>query len=109
MVERYQPASYAQTGRWLRRDNDLRAACEEAAEDIATVARGIAPVRTGAYRDSIQVIQISGMDRVGAGVEADDEAAAPIEFGNRKFPNAREVLITAANLLGFDTRDGGDE
>jgi hypothetical protein len=100
----YRP-DYRETGRWLRRDNRLREICEEGAQDIADMAELIAPIRTGAYIESIHVVQISGTDRVGAAVEADDEAAAPLEFGNKRVRIGRHVLISAALLAGFDVRD----
>jgi uncharacterized RmlC-like cupin family protein len=98
-------ANYRETGRWLRRSDELREACEEAAGDIADIAVAIAPVRTGAYVESIQVLYMSGTDRVGAGVEADDEAAAPLEFGNVRMKVGRHLLLTAALAAGFDVRD----
>lgn len=49
----------------------------EAAEAIAENARGLAPVRTGDYRDSITVEQ----DRKGTRVVAADFKAGWIEFG----------------------------
>jgi hypothetical protein len=100
----YRP-DYRATGRYLKTDTRLREVCEEAAEDIAQMAELIAPIRTGAYVESIHVLQISGTDRVGAAVEADDEAAAPLEWGNVRMRIGRHVLVSAALLAGFDVRD----
>lgn len=90
----------------MRRSEELRGACEAAADDIVDMAVAIAPIQTGAYVESIQKIQVSGTDRVGAGVEAADEAAAPVEFGNKRVKVGRHILLTAAGLVGLDVSDG---
>jgi hypothetical protein len=96
----YRP-DFRATGRWLRTSGDLRGACRAAAQDVADAARGIAPVDEGHYRASIDVVELSGLDRVGAGVEAN----APIEFGNRRTRGrGQHVLTRAAEIVGLDVR-----
>lgn len=101
---RYQPDHIA-TARFMQTGNSLQRAINAAARDIATIARAIAPVRTGEYRDSIRTISIAAGDRVSAGVEADDPAAAPLEFGNRLPFFEENVLVDAARSLGFDVTE----
>lgn len=92
---------YGATGRWLKGDADLRRVCVEAAEDIASMARTLAPVRTGNYLRSIEVETDDIHDRVGAVVRADDPAASPLEFGNARTAE-RSILVDAAEAAGFD-------
>ncbi|HVM13610.1 MAG TPA: HK97 gp10 family phage protein [Egibacteraceae bacterium] len=100
----YRP-DFRATGRWLRTSGDLRGACRAAAQDVADAARGIAPVDEGHYRASIDVVELSDLYRVGAGVEASDDAAAPIEFGNRRTRGrGQHVLTRAAEIVGLDVR-----
>ena len=94
----------AATGVWMRTSPELRAVCVAAAEDIAEHARAIAPVREGNYIRSITVVNASGIDRVGAIVEADDPAAAPLEFGNDSSGRGRHILRRAAEVAGYDVK-----
>lgn len=102
----YEPNRYS-TGRYIKHSRDLRNSCEDAAEQIATVARAIAPRRTGEYADSITVVSPADVsDRVGAGVQSDDPAAAPLEFGNQII-DERTIFTDAAVIAGFDVDFGG--
>lgn len=93
------------TGVWLRTSGDLRDACRAAARDVAEMAEAIAPIDTGDYINSIEVVEVSGIDRVGSGVEASDPAAAPIEFGNEKTRGrSYNILTRAAEIVGLDVR-----
>lgn len=102
----YEANLYA-TGQYLKRSNDLRNSCEDAAEQIAMVARLIAPRRTGEYADSIGVVSpADSNDRVGASVQSDNPAAAPLEFGNQII-DEQSVFVDAAAIAGFDVDLGG--
>lgn len=70
----------------------------DVATKLASVARGSAPVSTGAYRDGI----IAQHTKSGARVFASDEKSAWIEFGipSRGIP-AQFILRRAADALGL--------
>lgn len=98
----YRP-NIAETGRWMRTSDDLRGVCRDAAQEVADVAVAIAPIDTGAYIESIQVVEMSALDRVAAGVMADDPAAAPLEFGNTATGGrSHNILSRAAEIAGLD-------
>lgn len=78
-------------------------ATDAAAEAIAERARELAPVDSGAYRDSI-VAQKPSPKGV-ARVAATDPKAAWIEFGNSHEP-ARFVLRNAVSGLGLKFKKG---
>jgi len=92
------------TGVWMRTSVPLRDVCVQAAIDIAEHARAMAPVREGNYIRSITVVNASGIDRVGAIVEASDDAAAPLEFGNDTSGRGRHILRRAAEVAGYDVK-----
>lgn len=58
----------------------------DTADEIATKARGIAPVDTGTYRDSIQVITGHDGGEPSAAVYSDVEYAPFLEFGTSDTP-----------------------
>ena len=101
---------YADEGRWMKSDPALAAAVRLAAEDVAVEATIIVQSEafaTGALAASIDVERENWTDRVGYAVVAEDPAAAPTEFGNRRMP-AEEVvsfLVDAAENVGLDVRD----
>lgn len=66
----------------LERDEAVMVRVRRTAEQIAEEARAIAPVATGAYRDSIHVEQ----EETAAGVVADVPYAVFVEFGTSDTP-----------------------
>lgn len=110
VYERYD-ADYGATGRFLRGDAGLAAAVGLAASDAADEARIIVLAEaydTGALASSISVERSDGTDRVGYDVRADDPAAAPTQFGNRKMPASEVVtfLQDGARNVGLDIHGG---
>lgn len=90
-------------GEWLRGADDLRDACRDAAEDIAGIARTIAPRDSGTYADSIEVVDDDDVDRVGATVQATAAHSAAVEFGNTATRGrGQNVLARAAEISGLD-------
>lgn len=88
-MARYKP-NYAEVGRWLRSDRNLRGACHSEAGTIMMKAKAIAPVRTGAYRASIHLRDGRGWDgRVAIDVVAPMEYSTVVE-------KRRHVLLIAA-------------
>ncbi|MFE9865871.1 HK97 gp10 family phage protein [Streptomyces sp. NPDC005506] len=65
--------------RALTQDLTVRKAVFDTAEQGRDFARSIAPVRTGRYRDSIEVVE----DDDGADIVSDVDYAADLEYGNR--------------------------
>ena len=63
----------------LGRSPGIVAACDEAAERIADIARSTAPVKTGAYRNSITTADAPRRGRHVTEVIASDPAAVAIE------------------------------
>jgi hypothetical protein len=92
-------------GRFLRSD-ELSRAVHAAATEVRDQARTLAAVEafdTGQYRDSLAVERLDGRDRVGWAVVADDEAAAAVEFGNRRTGGrGRHILTRAAEAAGLE-------
>jgi hypothetical protein len=85
----------------LKTSTDLVSACEEAASEIANVARGMAPVATGRYAALIR----SERFRSGARVVADAPEASFVEFGSpTQGRPGRWVFRRAAESLGFKFR-----
>jgi len=80
---RYEP-DFQATARWLRTSGELQRAVHAAAEDIASRARGLAPVDTGEYLAGIIVTDEPGDDRVGSRVTATANHSAAVEFGNAR-------------------------
>lgn len=73
----------------LTRSPDAQEAVDQAAESAADHLRGIAPVHTGNYRDSVRVDRLPGWDgRAGAIVIADVDYAWAVEFVNGEHPLA---------------------
>lgn len=66
--------------------------CEQAATAAAAAARATAPVKTGAYRESIHVEKKQGKTRAWCKIVADDEKAGLIES---KTGNMRRALSKA--------------
>lgn len=91
---RYEP-DYRATGRWLRTSDELQHAVHDAAEDIATRARALAPVVTGRYRAGIVVTDDPAGDRVASQVTATAPHSVAVEFGNSRV-RAHAVLQRAA-------------
>lgn len=71
-------------------------AFEAAAAEIAQAAQDAAPVRTGAYRDGIEVQSEDG----NVSVVASDWKSAILEFGNRN-GGPLNILTGAAESLGY--------
>lgn len=69
------------------------------AETVAERARSLAPVDTGAYRDSIEAVVGSDGGDVTARVQANDFKAHWIEFGSSKDP-ALGVIRRAVEAQG---------
>ncbi|MEV1096481.1 HK97 gp10 family phage protein [Streptomyces sp. NPDC049952] len=65
--------------RSLARHEPVSKAVVDRAEQGADYARSIAPVRTGRYRDSIEVVE----DDDGADIVADVDYADDLEYGTR--------------------------
>jgi HK97 gp10 family phage protein len=76
---------------------------DEAAQAIASRARDMAPVETGAYRDGI-VVQKSNGKGV-ARVAATDQKSSWIEFGTSTEP-AQFVMRQAVESLGLSFKKG---
>lgn len=99
--------NFESTGRFLRTSAGLRQACRVGAGEIRGVARSMAPVDQGNYRESMVVLDMVPTDRVGAVLMADDPAAAPLEFGNVNTGGVgRAILSRAAEAAGFDVQAG---
>lgn len=81
----------------------VTASTDEAANAIASAARNLAPVLTGAYRDSIQVDPSNGKGV--ARVVANDQKSAWIEFGAHGEP-AHFTLRTAVESVGLKFKKG---
>lgn len=97
-MARYQP-NRESFGRMMK-SRPIRRITNRAARAGANYVRSIAPVDTGAYRDSIRVedgLSQRG-DRVASYVVADDPAAAPLEWGNERVPNPPRPL---QQMIGF--------
>ena len=102
---RYEP-NFSSMGSYLRRSRELKSVLREAAQDVEDVAVAIAPIDTGAYVSSIQVVDADLLDRQGMLVEATDAAAAPLEFGNRRTGGRGiNILSRAADIVGLEVRD----
>lgn len=79
---------------------------EKAANVIAAAARELAPVDTGAYRDSITVDKPSQKNGV-ARVVATDQKSSWIEFGNHHTNQPPQyVLRTAVEMTGHKFKKG---
>jgi hypothetical protein len=77
---------------------------KEAAEQIADIARGTAPVKSGAYVDGIEVQETKS----GARVFASDYKSAWIEFGvPSQGQPAHFNLRKAAESAGYEFRKSG--
>lgn len=101
-------ADYAATGRFMRTDAGLRRAIRTSGGEIRSAAEGIAPVLTGNYLRSLEVVDDDATDRMGAAVVSDDPAAAPLEFGNAKTDGrGQNVLTRAAEIAGFQVDRNG--
>ncbi len=81
----------------LRRDRGVVRAVAEVAEKGAAAARSIAPVASGAYRDSIHTDDSEGLP---VRIVADDFKAGWIEFGTSDTPKFRVLGRTADALPG---------
>lgn len=88
----------------IKRSKDLQDSLGSAANKIADTAKSIAPVRTGAYRDSIEGIDGLEKSEVLGRVIAKDFKAHWIEFGTTDTPTFA-VLRKAAELNGYQVRD----
>lgn len=105
MAVRYEP-NIREMGQYLRRSRELKSVLRDAANDVEEIATSIAPVDTGAYASSIQVVDADLPDRQAISVEATDAAAAPLEFGNRQTGGrGRNILTRAAEIAGLDVAD----
>lgn len=96
--------NYRETGSFLK-SGQLSDAIRKAAEDVADEARSIVAAEardTGALLESIHVEPSPGRDRTGWAVVADDEAAAPNEFGNDRMPNDEVEHFLVRALGGAD-------
>ena len=83
---------------------ELRANSKDAADQIADIARGTAPVETGEYVDGIQVQETKS----GARVFASDYKSAWIEFGvPSQGQPAHFNLRKAAEAAGYKFRKSG--
>lgn len=79
---------------------------QAAAEKIAEAARNVAPVATGAYRDSIgAAVGLDGEGVVGSAY-ADVDYAGYVEFGTSDTP-AFAPLRRGADASGFRSSGGG--
>ncbi len=85
--------------RQILRSKAVSEGTRRAAEKIAARARDLAPVDTGAYRDSIGVDRTQRRDRSGHEVVARDRKAHWIEFGSEGRAPQR-VLGRAADTRG---------
>lgn len=104
-MARYEP-NFRSMGLYLKTSPALKRLLRDAAGKVEEVAVAIAPIDTGAYVDSIQVVDADLLDRQGMGVEASNEAAAPVEFGNRRTGGrGQNVLSRAADIVGLEVRD----
>lgn len=92
MAGDYKP-DRAATGAWLRRDGDLRGACQGRADAILAVAKAIAPVRTGHYKAMLHTAHGRGWDgRVAVDVIAPVPYASAVEYRHH-------VLLRAAQTI----------
>lgn len=110
-MARYVPDHRA-TGHWLRTSRDLWRVCEEAAGEMADIARALAPVgdpddpwyrhtgrSPGEYVAGIGVERQRGWDgRVGAAVTASAPHSAALEWGNERI-RAQAPLAKAAAMM----------
>ena len=72
--------------------------CLQIAEKLASLARNLAPVDTGAYRDGI----IAQKTELGARVYASDNKSSWIEFGRPKHNvPAQFILRRCADIMGL--------
>lgn len=105
MAIRYEP-NIRSMGDYLRTNRSLKRVLRDVADDVEDIATAIAPIDTGAYVSSIQVVDADMLDRQGMLVEATDAAAAPLEFGNRQTGGrGRNLLTRAAEIAGLDVAD----
>lgn len=104
---RYQ-ADYTATGKFLKSDPGLRRALRVSGAEILEAAQAIAPVATGDYLESLEVVDDDAADRMGTAVASEDPAAAPLEFGNRRTGGrGQNVLTRAAEIAGFEVDENG--
>jgi hypothetical protein len=92
---RYEP-DFQATARWLRTSGELQRAVHATAEDIASRARALAPVDSGAYRAGIVVTDEPGDDRVGSRVTASAPHSAAVEFGNARTGGRGQAVLRRA-------------
>jgi hypothetical protein len=105
MAIRYEP-NIRSMGMYLKTDRSLKRVLRDVADDVEEIATAIAPIDTGAYVSSIQVVDADLLDRQGMLVEATDAAAAPLEFGNRQTGGrGRNLLTRAAEIAGLDVAE----
>lgn len=91
-------------GNLLQKDEKILAPIQEKVEDAAEIARGLAPVVTGAYRDSIAADQVLDGDKLISRLFATDFKAHWIEFGTSRMP-AMAILRQAMEAAGLAIRD----
>jgi len=77
-------------------------ACEHVAQVGVEYAKSIAPVDTGAYRDSIHAERHEEDDRVTWQIVASDRKAEWIEYGTENTPKDRILGRTEDYLRGHD-------
>lgn len=92
----------------LRRSLEVEKALRLRAEAAASVAREIAPVDSGAYRDGIQAQSGIRGNVATARVNARDWKSHFIEFGTSQRA-ARAILRRACDAVGLKLVRGGDE
>lgn len=91
-------------GNLLQKDEKILAPLEDKVKAAAEIARGLAPVMTGAYRDSIQADQVLDGDKLVNRLIATDFKAHWVEFGTSRMP-AQAVLRRAMEAAGLAIRD----
>lgn len=80
----------------LKAQREHQEGMAELGEQLADAARDVAPERTGAYKDSIEVVQSAGR----TAVATTDFAGHIVEFGSKNNP-AYAPLRTGARKAGF--------
>lgn len=93
----------------LERTEDMLGALTSRASTVVPIAKALAPVKTGDYRDGIQLTPGFLEDgRAVARLNAMDFKSGWIEFGTIRIP-AHAVLRRAAEAAGFNVVDKNDK
>lgn len=70
----------------ITKSDPVQAELKKRADEAAVYARSIAPVETGAYRDSIEVVAVDYPERSGWRLQATDYKAVWVEYGTETLP-----------------------